>query len=136
MKTVGNSTFTVIMNSSKNKDLAWEFLKWFMSTDVQGSYAVQMESILGTCAKVASANTEALANMTWSSSEYKELFAQMENVDNVPQVPGSYYLSRIILFAFNRVYNNDENPKEVIGDYIKELNDELTRKRAEFGLED
>ena len=133
---VGNSTFCVIMNSSKNKDLAWEFLKWFMSTEVQGSYAVQMESILGTCAKVASANTEALANMTWSSSEYKELFKQMENVDNVPQVPGSYYLSRIITFAFNRVYNNDENPKEVIGDYIKELNDELTRKRAEFGLED
>ena len=133
---VGNSTFSVIMNSSKNKDLAWEFLKWFMSTEVQGSYAIQMESILGTCAKVASANTEALANMTWSSSEYKELFKQMENVDNVPQVPGSYYLSRIITFAFNRVYNNDENPKEVIGDYIKELNDELTRKRAEFGLED
>lgn len=133
---VGNSTFTVIMNSSKHKDLAWEFLKWFMSTEVQGSYAVQMESILGTCAKVASANTEALANMTWSSSEYKELFAQMENADNVPQVPGSYYLSRIVGFAFNRVYNNDENPKEVIGDYIKELNDELTRKRAEFGLED
>ena len=133
---VGNSTFTVIMNSSKNKELAWKFLKWFMSTEVQGSYAVQMESILGTCAKVASANTEALANMTWSSSEYKELFKQMENVDNVPQVPGSYYLTRIIAFAFNRVYNNDENPKEVIGDYIKELNDELTRKRAEFGLED
>ena len=124
------------MNASKNKQLAWKFLKWFMSTEVQGSYAVQMESILGTCAKVASANTEALRNMTWSSSEYKELFKQMEKVDNVPQVPGSYYLSRIVLFAFNRVYNNDENPKEVIGDYIKELNDELTRKRAEFGLED
>ncbi|MBR6509359.1 MAG: extracellular solute-binding protein, partial [Clostridia bacterium] len=133
---VGNSTFTVIMNSSKNKELAWEFLKWFMSTEVQGKYAIQMESILGTCAKVASANTEALSNMTWSSSEYTELFKQMENVDNVPQVPGSYYLSRIVTFAFNRVYNNDENPKEVIGDYIKELNDELTRKRAEFGLED
>jgi hypothetical protein len=60
----------------------------------------------------------------------------MENVDNVQQVRGSYYLSRIITFAFNRVYNKDENPKEVIGDYIKELNDELTRERAEFGLED
>lgn len=133
---VGTSTFIVIMNSSKNKELAWEFLKWFMSTEVQGNYAVQMESILGTCAKVASANVEALANMTWSSSEYKELFKQMENADSVPQVPGSYYLSRIVTFAFNRVYNNDENPKEVIGDYIKELNDELTHKRAEFGLED
>ncbi len=132
---VGNSTFLVIMNDSKNKDLAWEFLKWYTSTDVQSSYAIQMESIQGTCAKVASANTEALAQMTWSSTEYKELFSQMKKIDNVPQYPGSYYLSRIMSFAFNRVYNNDENPKEVISDYIKELNEELARKREEFGLE-
>ena len=132
---VGNATFVVIMEGSKNKELAWEFLKWYTSTPIQSSFAIQMESILGTCAKVASANTEALAQMTWSSSEYKELFAQMENIDSVPQYPGSYYLGRIFTFAFNRVYNNDENPKEVISDYIKELNEELTRKRAEFGLE-
>lgn len=133
---VGNSTFAVIMRSSKHKDTAWKYLKWFMSADTQSNYAIRMESILGTCAKVESANVEALGKMTWSSSEYKELFRQMENVENVPQVPGSYYLSRIVTFAFNRVYNNDENPKEVLRDYIKELNDELTRKRAEFGLED
>ena len=133
---VGNSTFAVIMRSSEHKKAAWEFLKWFMSAEVQSDYAIRMESILGTCAKVDSANVEALGKMTWSSSEYKQLFKQMENVDSVPQVPGSYYLSRIVTFAFNRVYNNDENPKEVLRDYIKELNDELTRKRAEFGLEE
>ena len=133
---VGNATFSVIMRSSKHKDAAWKFLKWFMSADTQSSYAIRMESILGTCAKVDSANVEALSKMTWSSSEYKELFAQMESIDSVPQVPGGYYLSRIVGFAFNRVYNQNENPKEVLRDYIKELNDELTRKRAEFGLED
>lgn len=133
---VGTSSFLVIMKSSKNKEDAWKFLKWYTSTEVQSSYAIQMESILGTCAKVASANTEALSQMTWSSSEYKELFAQMENIDSIPQYPGSYYLDRIVNFAFNRVYNKDENPKEVVSDYIKELNEELSRKRAEFGLED
>lgn len=132
---VGTGTYLVMMNKSEKKELAWEFMKWFMSAEVQSSYAVQMESILGTCAKVASANVEALSDMTWSSSEYTELFSQLESVDAVPQVPGGYYLSRIITFAFNRVYNNDENPKEVLSDYIKELNEELTRKRVEFGLE-
>ena len=131
---VGNASFAVIMRSSKHKDAAWKFLKWFMSAETQSSYAIRMESILGTCAKVDSANVEALSKMTWSSSEYKELFAQMDHIDSVPQVPGGYYLSRIVGFAFNRVYNQDENPKEVLRDYIKELNDELTRKRAEFGL--
>lgn len=133
---IGTPSFLIIMENSKNKETAWEFLKWYTSTPVQSSYAIQMESIMGTCAKVASANIEALAQMTWSSSEYKELFAQIESIDSVPHYPGSYYLSRIIGFAFNRVYNNDENPKEVISDYIKELNEELARKRAEFGLED
>lgn len=133
---VGNASFSVIMRSSEHKEAAWKFLKWFMNTETQSNYAIRMESILGTCAKVDSANVEALSQMTWSSSEYKELFAQMEQIDSVPQVPGGYYLSRIINFAFNRVYNQNENPKEVMRDYIKELNDELTRKRAEFGLED
>ena len=133
---VGNSTFSVIMRSSEHKQASWEFLKWFMSSDVQSNYAIRMESILGTCAKVDSANIEALSKMTWSSSEYREFFTQMENIDSVPQVPGGYYLSRIFGFAFNRVYNKNENPKEVLRDYIKEINDELTRKRAEFGLGD
>lgn len=133
---VGNSTFSVIMRSSEHKQASWEFLKWFMSSDVQSDYAIRMESILGTCAKVDSANIEALSKMTWSSSEYREFFTQMENIDSVPQVPGGYYLSRIFGFAFNRVYNKNENPKEVLRDYIKEINDELTRKRAEFGLGD
>lgn len=130
----GAATYIIMLKNCKNKELAWDFMKWFTSTDVQGKYAVQMESILGNCAKVATANVEALKNMTWSSSEYKPLIAQMNNTDAVPQVPGGYYLSRIVGFAFNRVYNNDENPSETLTDYVKELNEEISRKREEFGL--
>lgn len=130
----GAGTYIVMMRSCKNRDSAWEFMKWFTSNNIQSKYAVKMESILGTCAKVASANVEALTNMTWSSSEYKQLIAQLDKTDSIPQVPGGYYLSRIISFAFNRVYNNDENPSETMMDYIKELNEEIARKREEFGL--
>ena len=46
----------------------------------------------------------------------------------------------IISFALNRVYNGSgtqnmaENPVEVLSEYVPELNDELRRKREEFGV--
>lgn len=135
---VGTSTFMMILENSKIKQTAWEFIKWFMSDDTQISYAMRMESLLGNCAKVNTANAHALAGMAWSSSEYSGLSAQLCNVDAVPQVPGGYYLDRVINFAFNRTYNGSseqtmgEDPAEVLTQYIKEFNDELEHKRNEF----
>ena len=135
----GTATFIMLLENSKVKDEAWEFMKWYMSEEIQSLYGIKMESILGSCAKVATANVSALSKMTWSSNEYKNLFKQYESVDAVPQVPGGYYLSRIFGFAFNRVYNGStlqnmgEDPSTVLTDYIPELNKELKRKRAEFG---
>ncbi|MCQ2450168.1 MAG: extracellular solute-binding protein, partial [Clostridia bacterium] len=132
---IGETTYMMMMRSCENRDLAWEFMKWYMSTDVQIEYASRMESILGACAKVSTANVEALSKMSWSRSEFENLSAQMEHIDAVPQVPGGYYLGRMTTFAFSRVYNESDDPAESLSDYVKEFNDELTRKRAEFGLE-
>ncbi len=131
---VGAPIYMVMMKKCKLRDKAWEFMKWFMSEDVQSKYAIQMESILGSCAKVPTANVEAFNKMTWRHDEYTQLLKQTEHTDAIPQVPGGYYLARTVDFAFNRVYNNDENPAEVLTDYIKSLNEEITRKREEFGL--
>lgn len=138
---VGTGTNAMIIRSGGDTQLAWEFLKWWMSADVQSEFAVNMESVLGPAAKQPTANLEALTRMTWSRDEYTNLLAQLDNVRAVPEVPGGYYLSRIITFAFNRVYNGSgaqtmaENPVEVIAEYINEFNDELTRKREEFGIQ-
>lgn len=135
---VGTGTAAMILSASKHKQKSWEFLKWYLSSDVQSSFAVEMESIMGPAAKYATANTEALTKMTWSREEYDSLLKQMDNVRAVPQVPGGYYLQRILTFAFNRVYNGSgeqtmaENPVEVINEYIPELNQELDRKRKEL----
>ena len=73
--------------------------------------------------------------MAWTNSERNALLAQMDNVTAVPQMPGGYYLTRVINFAFNRVYNNLENPSETLTDYVEELDEELARKHKEFGLD-
>ncbi|HIW73409.1 MAG TPA: extracellular solute-binding protein [Firmicutes bacterium] len=135
---VGTGTAAMILSTSRQPQKSWEFLKWYLSSDVQSSFAVEMESLLGPAAKYATANMEALTRMTWSREEYDSLLTQMDEVMAVPQVPGGYYLQRILTFAFNRVYNSSgeqtmaENPVEVITEYIPELNQELARKRQEL----
>lgn len=135
---VGAASYIMIMNTSENKEDAWGFIKWFMSADIQSAYSLRMESLLGNCAKVATANIDALSKMAWSSSEYSNLTAQLKNVSSIPQVPGGYYLSRVLSFAFNRTYNDSseqtmgEDPAEVLTQYIKEFDEELAHKREEF----
>ena len=126
------------MKSSKEIDASFDFLKWYMSTDVQSKYSTEMESILGPAAKVQTANKDSLKKMTWSKSEYDNLMSQYSNVGAIPDYPGGYYLTRVMTFAFNRIYNASgtqnmsENPVEVLKDYVYEFNDELKRKQEEF----
>lgn len=135
---VGNGTAAMLLSGSSQQQAGWDFLKWFTRADIQSRFALEMESVLGPAGKVATANRETLSQMSWSREEYDALSAQLESVRTVPEVPGSYYLPRILTFAFNRVYNSSgtqsmaEDPAEVLGDYIAELNFELARKQAEF----
>ena len=91
--------------------------------------------VLETTAKVNTANTNALFNMAWTNKERNALISQMNNVTTVPQMPGGYYMTRVVTFAFNRVYNASEDPSETLTDYVEEIDYELDRKHKEFGLD-
>jgi len=127
-------TAAIIMETSDQKEEAWEFLKWWMSSDTQSDYGNEIESVLGVSGRVATANLEALSNLPWSSKDYAQLMAQMEEVKAIPEIPGSYYTERNIKNAFYTVYNNNEDPRETLQDIVKTINSEIDAKREEFGL--
>ena len=52
-----------------------------------------------------------------------------------PQPPGSYYTQRNLNNAFRQVVLNGENPREMLGRYMDEVDRELERKWAEYGAE-
>ncbi len=131
---VGGGTAVMIMSNTKDKQSAWEFVQWWLSADNQGEYAQQLESVLGAAAKHPTANINAFNKLTWSAKDREQLVAQQEGIRTLPEVPGGYYTSRVVDFAFNRVYNESVNPVETMQSYLTDLNDELSRKRAEFGL--
>lgn len=126
---------SILMATSEMQTEGWEFLKWWMSAETQTEYGNEIENVLGVAGRVATANLEALSNLPWSSADYRQLAAQLDWVKAIPELPGSYYLERVIKNAFYTVYDDAEDPREVLLDAVITLNDEITSKRQEFGLE-
>lgn len=123
----------MIMSSTEKSSFAWEFLKWWTDEETQSEYGLSMESILGESAKQPTANINALTKMNWNSTQYSNLIKQIDELEAVPNVPGgSYYTSRILSFAFQKVYNTGSDPESTLKDYLPELNDEIERKYKEF----
>ena len=90
---------------------------------------------MGPSAKHSTANRFALAEMPWTTTEYKRLEAQFQNLASIPNYPGAYIIGRYTNFAFLAAYNDNANPIVELQSYISTINKEITRKRAEFGLE-
>lgn len=124
-----------ILKNSKHYDEAWEFLKWWTGADAQTDYGTEMESILGASARYATANLEAFERIPWSNEFYKVLKEQMQWGRGVEEVPGSYFTARHLNNAFREVAISSNDIKDTLFDYVYTINQELTSKRKEFGLE-
>lgn len=128
----GSGTGCAILNSSKHKDEAWEFLKWWTSAETQLLYNNNVESILGAVSRVTTANIEAFSSMDWDSEDLKILLEQREWIEEIPEIPGSYYVSRSVDQAFWGVINKSERPKDMLEKWGQIATQEIKRKIAEY----
>ena len=127
---------SMIMADTEEKDACWEFLKWWTSAEVQTLFDREMESLMGSAARVATANQEAFENMPWPVDTYEALSEAFTWVKGIPQVPGGYYSWRNVNNAFYTVTTDSDtaSPREELMDKGLYINDEITYKRKEFGL--
>lgn len=130
----GGQSGTIILSASSQKDAAWEFVKWWSSADTQVTFGRQIESLFGPAGRYATANVEAMASLPWSVEEYTRLMAQWEWVRGVPEVPGGYMGGRYLDNAFRRVVYDSEPVRDTLIEYNRMINEEIVRKREEFGL--
>lgn len=122
------------LKDPKIKEASWEFLKWWTSVDTQVRFGREMEGILGSAARHASANVLALEQLAWPSEDYKQLSLQWKFVREVPNVAGSYITGREVENAYRMVINNLYNAKETLYEYAQNIQNEIDRKRKEFNL--
>ena len=128
---------TVILNGIKTDETmraAWQFVQWETNADTQSEYGNKMVALIGPSAKYESANVKALAKLSWTASETKAINEQIHNLSSIVNYPGSYYINRYTKFAFLAAVNDGADAKEAMLSYISTINDEIQRKREEFGL--
>ncbi|OBZ18000.1 ABC transporter substrate-binding protein [Bacillus sp. FJAT-26390] len=124
----------IMMNQAKDKDAAWEFMKWWTSKDAQVRFGREMEGLMGAAARYPTANIEALKELPWPTKDYRNLEKQWEWVKGIPEVPGGYYTGRNLDNAFREVINNGTHSRDALYDYVEEINREIEFKQKEINL--
>ncbi|QHW31190.1 extracellular solute-binding protein [Paenibacillus rhizovicinus] len=124
----------MIMKKSDNKDEAWKFLQWWTSDEVQAHYAKDIESYYGMEYRWNSANTNAMKTLPWSNEDIAVLREQSKWAKNMPYVPGYYFLSREMDFAWNSTVFDRVPAQEALEKAQTEIQREMDRRQVDFGI--
>ncbi len=128
----GGSTACFILKGCKNKEQAWELLKWWTETETQFSFSNGVESILGPTGRRAPSTVEALSMLSWDEGVVEVLRDSWDDIVEIPEYPGSYYVARSIYQAYWNVVNDNLNPKDMLTKFGDEANEEIARKWKQY----
>ncbi len=129
----GTATMMIDCHDGK-KNESWEFMKWWADPDTQVRFGREIEALLGSSARYATSNRDAFSQLSWSYHDIQILNEQWDWTVGIREVPGGYYTGRHITNALRKVINDKDDTRETIIDYSVKIDDEIMRKRKEFGM--
>lgn len=129
----GGAESAIMFKSSKNKDNAWKYLQWWLSSETQTDFGTKLQMSLGKEYMWNTANINAFKELPWPSSDKEVILAQSEWIEEVPRVLGSYMVEREISNVYNSVVVDGKNLRKSIDLSTKRINRETLRKLEEFG---
>ena len=130
----GSATMMIKTEDDELRQNAWEFMKWWATADTQVRFGREIEALLGSSARYATANRDAFANLSWSTDDIEVLDKQWDNTVGIREVPGGYFTGRHISNAIRKVINEKVDSRETIIDYSILIDEEIKKKRIEFGM--
>ncbi len=127
----------MIMSQTEYPEDAWEFLKWWMSDDIQKQFGNEIEAQNGETARWNTANTAAFESMPWPQEDLRVIREALSQCDQTEVVLGGYFSTRHVVNAYNRTcISGTMNTRESIEAAVKDINKELLRKRQSAGLDE
>jgi ABC-type glycerol-3-phosphate transport system substrate-binding protein len=131
--TTGSAQTGIIFKDTDQPEEAWEFLKWWMSTETQTAFQEQLLLSFGPEYLWFSANEEAFRRLDIPEGDRAVIDEQRQWVQEPVRLPGSYMQERELSNAWNRVVFDGANVRVAIDRAIMLINREITRKMEEFG---
>lgn len=134
----GTQTCAVMFRTNEEREeRAWEFMKWWLSTDTQYLFAESMENNYGEEFRWFSANMDVVKKQNWPEGTKAVLLEQMKWYKQLPMVPGgSYMTSRELWNAWTRIVVDKGNYREEIETAVEDIELEISIKQWEMGYID
>lgn len=128
----GTGCAIVKATTDERKAYAWEFLQWWTSEETQLTFNNNVEAILGTVARTATANVNTFKRMAWNADDMDKLVDQWSTVQELEELPGGYYTSRAVDQAFWEVLAGTTNTKDAMLEWGQVADNEIERKINEY----
>lgn len=123
----------MIMSTTKYPEESWDFLKWWMSTDIQSEFAFLLQSTYGQAYFWNTANVDAFKTLSMPD-EYKNIVLEQWGYGlEASRIPGTYMVEREISNAWTKIVFNGVNPRQALDEAVRISNREIIYKMAEFG---
>ena len=129
----GSAQACIMFANTDRPDEAWEFMKWWMSTETQVDFQQQLIMNYGITYLWNSANVEAFQFLPISEEHKAVILEQWKWLQEPVKLPGSYMQEREISNAWNSIVFDGVNARVAIDNSILIINREITRKMEEFG---
>ena len=126
----GSETSVIVLdNGKKNTEESWNFVKWWMSGEIQTEFGYLIESEMGAASRWNSANIESFCSMAWDRSELEVIKQSFSDAKGLPIVLGGYYTSRYLNTAYNKSAISSQDCRDSLENAKKEIDNELERRR-------
>ncbi|MHB8964249.1 MAG: extracellular solute-binding protein, partial [Saccharofermentanales bacterium] len=128
------NTANVILADTDKPQEAWDYIKWYMSTDIQTKYVNSLQLTFGPEFIWASANLDAFSTTTSYPKEHMDvMLEQLSHTSEIPLHPAYVIVEREISDAWNRVVFDGMSPRTSLDRAITRSNREIRKKLIEFG---
>ena len=88
---------------------------------------------MGISARVSTSNIEASSKLSWDGKCLGNMLTQWRSVKEYNEIPGSYYVPRVIDQAYWNVVENNERPKDMLYTWSKTADSEIRKKIKQYG---
>ena len=128
-------TGCTILKNAQDPEAAWRLIEWWTRAQTQSDYAREIENLQGTSGRWMTANEEAFESIAWSTEELEKINRQRDFTVGIPEVPGSYMVTRYVATSVRLVINNNAPVRDTLLNWNQKINKEISLKRKEFGLD-
>lgn len=130
--TGGNQTSAMMFTKTVNKDEAWNFIQWWLSAETQQRFGNDLEGFYGVAFRWNTANLKAFTGLPWNPEELNVMLEQWRWYKDMANIPGSYFINRELLNAWNRTVLSGQNYRDALEEAVLSMDREIWRKAKEF----